>query len=79
MSVPLHDDASWEETPEAVNHVPIDDRDPEPEPPLQEADEMTGEAFVQHISARVCIPQGEHKSHGTVVARRTTTPFQPIS
>ncbi len=69
-SIAKHDDTSWEETPEAVNYVPIDDRDPDPEPPLQEADEMTDEAFDQYISARVCIPQGEHKSYGTIVARK---------
>ena len=62
------DDKAWNDTPEAVPYVPIDDQDPEPLPPLEEADEMTDEAFDKYILARECVPQGETMSYGTVIA-----------
>ncbi len=66
-SVATFEDATGEPTPELDYCEPIEENEAKEEP-LQEADDMTDEAFDEHISARVCVPQGDTKSHGTVVA-----------
>jgi hypothetical protein len=58
-----------EVTPEFKEYEPILDQEPKIEP-LKEADEVQHEAFDKYISARVCIPQGDKMSYGTVKNRK---------
>ena len=63
------DDDPWEVTPMPEPYEPI-----EPEetamPELADADEMQHEAFDRYITARVCVPQGDKMSYGTVIRRK---------
>ena len=61
-----------EETPAPEYYEPIEDNDQIKEP-LLEADEIQHEAFNKYTSARVCVPQGDTKSHGTGVKRKKDT------
>jgi len=39
-------------------------------PKLEEADEMQHEAYDRYMTARVCVPQGDTMSYGTVMTRK---------
>jgi Reverse transcriptase (RNA-dependent DNA polymerase) len=67
LSKDAPEDEFGEDTPEFQEYDPIMDDEPKVVP-LQEADEV--ECFDKYISARVCVPQGDKMSFGTVKNRK---------
>jgi hypothetical protein len=62
-------DFPWEQSPTEEAYEPIQPNE-EALPELEEADELQHEAFDRYITARVCVPQGDAMSYGTVVRRK---------
>jgi hypothetical protein len=56
-------------TPELEHYVPLEPGEATP-PEIKEADEFDHEAYNRFINARVCLPQGDEKSYGTVKRRK---------